>query len=117
MRTVLQRRTAAFKCTMGCDVKPRVFESSWLTWMMFGSLQAPLACALAALSRALSKLQHVTWLEPEDAEGTVGKRSTRAIRRRRQREPSDLSEPSVMRLDHREANCVPKTRLRNSRIR
>ena len=98
--TALENRMAVFTCTMGCDVKARVFESSWLTWEWFGSLQPPLAGALAALSRALSKLQLVTRFEFEDAQGTVGKRSTSTFRWCRQREPPEASEPSTVVLDH-----------------
>ena len=38
--TVSQRKVAAFRCTVGCDVTLRVVEVSWLTQVQFGSLHS-----------------------------------------------------------------------------
>ena len=48
----------------------------------------------------------VTWLDLADAQGIVGKRLRRAFCWRRQREPSELSEPSTIGLDHLRPNSV-----------
>ena len=57
--------------------------------------RAPRDCA-----EALSRLLLLTRFEFEDVQGTVGKRSTSALRWCRQREPSESSEPSTIDSDH-----------------
>ena len=59
--------------------------------------------------RTLSELQLVTWLELEDAPGTVGKLSTSALRFRHLRKPSVLSQPSATKLDHSEG--IPSRKI------
>jgi hypothetical protein len=64
-------------------------------WLVISRPRAP-----SAHVEALSELQLCFWLELSDAQATVGKRSTSALRWRRQREPPEASEPSTIGCDH-----------------
>ena len=100
-RTSLQRRIAAFRCTVGCDVKRWVFEASLLRpRCSVGSLHRPQRRAPRDSAESVSELLIVTWLELADAQGTVGKLSTRALPWRHQRAPPEPSEPSTIEMDH-----------------